>query len=202
MTRWPVGEKPWLCDALRTRSRRSTINSDIPHWCFAFLVKRRIGRPAYDLELPTYLARPSGQFGSTASTLPINRSIRPSQTRSPGAIEVAVDTPQWRSYELERIADKRKRTCGSKQVAQYLLRWHSYGPEYDEWRSITKLGNSMELVEEYGARAKEAPLRNTSRKAPKGRATIASPTLSQQTSRSSQPRSIIEGKLPTSTTVI
>jgi len=44
------------------------------------------------------------------------------------------------------------RKYAGKSVAQYLQRWKGYGPEYDEWRSLAKLGNCMDLVEEYEAR--------------------------------------------------
>ena len=50
---------------------------------------------------------------------------------------------------MERITDKRMRTYDNKKVAQYLLRWKEYGPKWNEWRSITKLGNCMDLVEDY-----------------------------------------------------
>ena len=34
-------------------------------------------------------------------------------------------------------------------MTQYLVRWREYGPEFDEWRSITALDNVMDLVEAY-----------------------------------------------------
>ncbi len=75
-----------------------------------------------------------------------------------GAVEVEGDTPQWRSYEVECIVDKRMRTDHSKQDLQYLLHWKGFDSEDDEWQSLNQLGNCMELVEEYEARtaSKEA----------------------------------------------
>ena len=59
------------------------------------------------------------------------------------------DTPQWKFYEMKRIMDKRYRNYNEKNVAQYLLRWKEYGPEWNVWRSITKLGNCMKLMKQY-----------------------------------------------------
>lgn len=57
---------------------------------------------------------------------------------------------------MERIIDKRLRIYDSKQMAQYLLHWQDYKSKHNEWQSITKLENFMELVEEYKTKTKKA----------------------------------------------
>jgi hypothetical protein len=113
-------------------------------------VKKRIGRLAYLLELPSHWR--IHPVISVAQREPCPSSPDPydcPRPDHPNAIETEGDTPQWKSYEVERIVDKRMRTYGSKKVAQYLLKWKGYGPEWNEWRSITKLGNCIDLVEDY-----------------------------------------------------
>ena len=118
--------------------------------CGPFTVKRRIGRLAYELELP-----PAWKVHPVVSVAqlepapidedPYNRP-RPDH---PGSVEVEGDTEEWKSYEVEKMVKKRTRKYGNRPVAQYLIRWLGYGPEYDEWRSLAALGNCMELVEEF-----------------------------------------------------
>jgi hypothetical protein len=38
---------------------------------------------------------------------------------------------------------------GRKKVAQYLIQWLGYDPEFDEWKSLNELENCIELVEEF-----------------------------------------------------
>ena len=71
---------------------------------------------------------------------------------SAAAVDTEGDAPQWESYEVEKIIDKRIRTRRNKKVLQYRLRWQGYGPEHDLWRSITTLGNCLQLVEEFESR--------------------------------------------------
>lgn len=55
------------------------------------------------------------------------------------------DTPTVKSWELERIVDKRYAARGS----EYLVRWKGYGKQYDEWRDLPEMENAMELVQDY-----------------------------------------------------
>ena len=120
-----------------------------PQRCGPFPIKRRVGRLAYELDLPpNWRVHPVisiAQLEPDSTEDPYGRP-RPDH---PDAVEMEGDTPRWKSYEVERVTDKRYRNYNGKDVAQYLLRWKGYGPEWDVWRSITKLGNCMELVEEY-----------------------------------------------------
>ena len=170
-----------------------------PQRCGPFLVKRRIGRLAYELQLPSnWRVHPVVSVAqlepSPTQEDPYNRA-RPDH---PDAVEVEGDTPQWRSYVVERIVDKRMRTYGGTKVAQYLIRWRGYGPEYDEWRSITKLGNCMDLVEEYEARQREASTTPRQRASRKASASIddAIPPQHGPSSTLRQPLVVIPSKPP------
>ena len=74
------------------------------------------------------------------------------------------DTNDSKSYELERVLDKRVSPRGS---VKYLVRWKGYGPEEDVWKSVKELENAKELIEEYEARiAATKSLRPTTDSAP------------------------------------
>ena len=122
--------------------------------CGPFLVKKRVGRLAYELDLlPAWRIHP---VISVAQLEPGPRPEEPDpynrpRPTHPASVEVEGDTPEYQSYEVEKQVDKRIRKYGRTPVTQYLVRWLGYGPEYDEWRSISALENSMELVEQYEA---------------------------------------------------
>ena len=141
--------------------------------CGPFLVKRRVGRLAYELELPpAWRVHP---VISVAQLEPVPagedpyRRPRPSH---PDAVEMEGDTPQYQSYEVEKLVGKRLRRYKRTTVTQYLVRWVGYGPEYDEWRSLSALDNCLELVEEYEANQPVMPA--NSRRGRKRRLAISS----------------------------
>ena len=122
--------------------------------CGPFLVKKRVGRLAYELDLP-----PAWRIHPVISVAQLEPGPRPNEPdpysrprpTHPASVEVEGDTPENQSYEVEKLVDKRIRKYGRTPVTQYLVRWLGYGAEYDEWRSISALENSMELVEQYEA---------------------------------------------------
>ena len=120
-----------------------------------FLVKRRIGRLAYELDLPPQwrihpVISVSQLEPVPADTDPYQRP-RPSH---PDAVEVegAPNTEYEKSYEVEKLVGRRVRTFGRTPVTQYLVRWLGYGKEFDEWKSLPALARSLALVEDYELR--------------------------------------------------
>ena len=100
-----------------------------------FLIKRRIGRLAYELELP-----PRWGIHSVVSVTQLESASaeedpyqRPRPDHS-GEVEVEeMPNTEWKeNYEVERILDKRVRRFGRIDVIQYLVKWLGYGPEYNE----------------------------------------------------------------------
>ena len=55
------------------------------------------------------------------------------------------DTDKVKSWEVERLVDKREVARG----VEYLVRWKGWGEEHDVWRSLPELGNAMDLVRDY-----------------------------------------------------
>ena len=55
-----------------------------------------------------------------------------------------------KSYEIERLLDRETTPMRNGQIrVRYLVRWKGYGPEDDQWRKLSKLGNADDLVTEY-----------------------------------------------------
>ena len=86
-------------------------------------------------EMLKFLADPSGQKGQ-------------SSLKKKGNI-VDGDTDDYKSFEIERLLDKRTVRRGRGLSVQYLVRWKGYGPESDSWYTSKDLGDAKQLVEDY-----------------------------------------------------
>ena len=150
-----------------------------PQRCGPFTVKRRVGRLAYELELPpAWRVHPVISIAQLEPA-PVDKDPyeRPRPTH-PDSVEVEGDTEEWKSYEVEKVVKKRIRRYGNRPIAQYLIRWLGYGPEYDEWRSLSALGDCMELVEEFEAFNAASPTSSQRRAAKTVRPTVHTRTSS------------------------
>ena len=58
------------------------------------------------------------------------------------------DSNGRRSYEVERIVDRKIVSKGGKKVTMYKVRWVGYGPEDDQWLASDRL-NCPELVAKF-----------------------------------------------------
>ena len=62
------------------------------------------------------------------------------------------DTEEWRSWEIEKLVDKRTIRYGKgKPETEYLVQWKGFGPAYNEWYPVRLLQNAKELMAEYDA---------------------------------------------------
>jgi len=53
-------------------------------------------------------------------------------------------------WEIERLV-ARRRTKSGKLI--YQARWKDWGPEWDEWKTVSQLRYAQELIQEYDAKA-------------------------------------------------
>ena len=67
----------------------------------------------------------------------------------PDSIEIDGDTEEWKSWEVDRLLNKRQVTKGRGVATEYLVRWKGWGSAYDQWMNIKDLGNARDLVREY-----------------------------------------------------
>lgn len=101
-----------------------------------FLVLRRQGRLAYELDIPNrWKIHP---VVSVAQLEPAPKGPDPYDRPKLGFPEVAEDVPgdsvEWKSYELDKIVNKRMVRIGGgrKLSVEYLVRFKNAGPQFDE----------------------------------------------------------------------
>ena len=112
-----------------------------------FKILHKVGRLAYELELPTHWRVHPVFTIAMLEPAPIPGSDpfgRPTPEQ-PDAVYVEGDTEAQKSWEVERIV--------GKQGNRYLVRWKGWGPAHDQWRTKAQL-NASELVKEYEERVR------------------------------------------------
>ena len=113
-----------------------------------FKVLEKVGNLAYRLELPDHWrihpVLSIAQLEPVPSPMddPFNRP-RPDQ---PDSVFVEGDTDRVKSWEIERLINKRQT---KRRGDEYLVRWKGWGPQYDEWRNLPELGDAQDLVQDY-----------------------------------------------------
>jgi hypothetical protein len=119
-----------------------------PQYVGPFKVLERVGRLAYRLELPGHWQ--VHPVISIAHLEPSNPDPygRP-QPDHPDSVHVEGDTEEYKSFEVDRLIDKRIVTRRGKKNVEYLIRWKGYGPEYDQWYHTDNLDSCKELIEAY-----------------------------------------------------
>jgi hypothetical protein len=65
------------------------------------------------------------------------------------------DSDEWKSWELERLVDKRVVKYGGKKCIEYLVKFKGYGNQWNDWYPITLLDNAKDLVQDYEQRQSE-----------------------------------------------
>ena len=115
-----------------------------------FQVLQRVGRLAYKLDIPdSWLVHPVFTIAQLEPCPDPNKDpferpnkhihIPPVSTNEDGSI----------NCEIERLLNKRVHKKGRGYTTEYLIRWKSYGPEYDQWYNVKSLGDAGDLVQEY-----------------------------------------------------
>ena len=75
------------------------------------------------------------------------------QPDHPDSVFVKGNTDDYKSFEIERLLNKRITRWGCCEKVQYLVRWKGYGPEFDRWYNKDNLDDAREVVEDYEAKA-------------------------------------------------
>ncbi|KAG7007260.1 hypothetical protein G7Y79_00011g031580 [Physcia stellaris] len=113
-----------------------------------FLVTEKVGNLAYRLAIPdNWRIDPIFSVAQLETCpAPGDDPYHRPRPDHPDSVYVEGDTPTVKSFEIERLINKRKT---AKRGPEYLVRWKGYGPEHDVWRNLPELGNAMDLVWEY-----------------------------------------------------
>ena len=117
-----------------------------------FTVLKRIGRLAYQLDLPS-----SWEIHPVISVAylepapkeddPFNR-----QSHEPGPVITSNSydpNDSAPSYEIEQLLDTKVTNVRGKTKIEYLVRWLGYGPEWDVWYNIEDLQQASDLITDY-----------------------------------------------------
>ena len=116
-----------------------------------FRIVEKVGRLAYRLDVP-----PDWRIHPVFSVAQLEPAPPPTEDpfgrpfpSNPPPVFVKGDTDKIKSFEIERLLNKRQVKKGKGQAIKYLVRWKGYGPEWDRWYNIKELDNAAALVDDY-----------------------------------------------------
>ena len=134
--------------------------------CESFKILERVERLAYRLKLSsTWRIHSIVSIAQLESTSVEVDSYERSRFHYFDFIEIEDDTNQYKSYEIEKLIDKRIKRYNKTLMTQYLVRWIDYESKFDEWRNISELQNFQNLIEQYEAiNSKNSDIRDRDRK--------------------------------------
>ena len=114
-----------------------------------FRIIEKVGRLAYRLQLPEHWTiHPVftvAQLEPWQGPDPFNRP----HPNEPPSVFVEGDNDVWKSWELDKLLNKRVMRKGRGYATEYLVRWKGWGPEHDKWINVRYLDNATELIDEY-----------------------------------------------------
>jgi hypothetical protein len=113
-----------------------------------FKILKKVENLAYRLEISNHWRIHSvisiAQLESMSDS--IKNSYSRSRSKESDSIEMKEDIVKIRSYEINRLINRR---ITARRETEYLVRWKEWESQYDEWRNIFELQNCLELVNEY-----------------------------------------------------
>ena len=118
-----------------------------------FRIVEKVGRLAYRLDvLPDWRIHPVFSVAQLEPAPPPTEDPfgRPFPSNPP-PVFVEGDTDKIKSFEIERLLNKRQVKKGKGRAVEYLVRWKGYGPEWDRWYNVKELDNATTLVDDYEA---------------------------------------------------
>ena len=135
--------------------------------CGSFLIKRKIKRFVYELKLSSRWKIHSVISIAQLESANENDLYDKKRFHYFDFVKIKDDTKFEKSYEIEKIVDKRIRTYKKTAVTQYFIRWFEYDFEYDEWKNLAALADCMNLIYEYEKKVKifKKKQKNESKKA-------------------------------------
>ena len=116
-----------------------------------FRIVEKIGRLAYKLDVPSdwriHLVFFVAQL--EPAPYPAEDPFQCFRPQHPTSVFVEGDTDRYKSFEIDRLLNKRTIRKGRGLAIEYLVRWTGYSSEWNRWYNIKDLNNAVELVETY-----------------------------------------------------
>ena len=126
------------------------INSKLSNQrCESFLMKRRIDRFAYELKLSSKWKIYSVISMTQLESVEKKNLYDKKRSHYFDSIKIESDTDFEKSYEIEKIVNKKIKMYEKISVTQYLIRWFDYESKYDEWKNLAALIDCMNLIHDY-----------------------------------------------------
>ena len=118
-----------------------------------FRILEKVGHLAYKLDVPRdWRIHPVFSVAQLEPAPPpaLDPFSRPIPSEPP-PVFVEGDTDTLKSFEVERLLNKRLVKRRKGRNIKYLVRWKGYGPEWDRWYNVKELDNAVALVDDYEA---------------------------------------------------
>ena len=122
-----------------------------------FGVIERVGQVVYPLAIPdNWCIHPVFTIARVEPCpSPSNDAFERIRRTTPDSVFVEGDSDKVKSWEVERLVDKRVVARG----VEYLVRWKGWDEEHDFWRSLPELENAMHLIKKYDTTERTLPAR-------------------------------------------
>jgi hypothetical protein len=113
----------------------------LPKFIGPFPIKRRIGKVAYELELPE-----SMQIHNVFHVSLLKHYYEDKRVQPPPPPVILGDVPHW---VVERVLSHREKKYRKRVTKEYLVQWTGYGPEHNTWEPEKSLVNAPETLQTY-----------------------------------------------------
>lgn len=70
---------------------------------------------------------------------------------NPLPVFVEGNTDKLKSFEIEKLLNKRQFKKGKGHTIEYLVRWKGYSPEWNRWYNVKEFDNAVAFVDDYEA---------------------------------------------------
>jgi hypothetical protein len=150
-----VGEQV-LLSSKNLRLKTMGTKKLLPRFIGPFVILKRIGKLAYELELSQDMPKVHPVFHVS-----LLRPFTPGSTPPPPLPTVVDGEPEW---TVERIINHRDRTLPGRPgrrrrnpqhparpavIREYLIKWSGFGHEHNSWQTKQQCANCQDLVQQY-----------------------------------------------------
>lgn len=125
----------------------------MPKWIGPFTVVKRIGKTAYELELPANMKVHDVFHASLLKPYHKDGRVQPPPP------ELMVDGQE--EFEVELILDRRLQKSGKKTKKYYCVKWRGYGHEHNTWEPEDNLSHCQEKIQVYEQQREEREVQET-----------------------------------------
>ena len=114
----------------------------------SFKMLKRVNRLVYKLKLSTHWRIHSILFITQLKSISSFNvdSFQRSKSNQSNSIFVENDIEQIKFYEIKRLVNKDQI---KRRDFEYLIRWHDYKTEHDDWRNLFELKDAQKLIQNY-----------------------------------------------------